>query len=305
MMKQKTTYLTIIFFIAICIITTMVSCGENPSANETGTAESQKAEVTSAFPETPMNTAFLSEKSEAPDPKTEQNTDFSGTMSEVTQTGAEVTEAGSPTEISSSVKLTATPTTAKPKTSTPAKTTTAKPTATSKPPADVYKTITYEGKTYKVLMGRNGNPYLIKDRTTLPQQLQPYVYPYDIEGIRKDVTLYAKSQGMTNFWNPQSFMTAELINKCSWDNPDQLLYHGDKVYDEDEDELDAVIYRRKYVYQSGVDYYAIDLNKKGLSFWFKEVAQSKTNLWNGQPTKQYFVYWIYGMGVDIEPNYNP
>ncbi len=220
--------------------------------------------------------------------------------------------------VSATAKKPQTVTTARVTTTVKATTATIKPTATANPtptPAqDIYQTITYEGKTYNVLMGRNGNPCLILDYSTLPEILQAYAYPtFDSEAIRKDITAYAKTVGFTRFGNPTG-MTQELADaECSWDSPHVVGYMGDGVYDAAYaySEIDDVIALREG-FQSTVKYLAEDLKQAGrenpgLCLWFQYYGDSShrqdfwdDGLYNGKTTKEYAVYFMYGWGDGVE-----
>lgn len=220
--------------------------------------------------------------------------------------------------VSATAKKTQAVTTAKVTAAVKATTATTKPTATANPtttPAqEIYQTITYEGKTYNVLMGRNGNPCLILDYSTLPEILQAYAYPtFDPEAIRKDITTYAKTVGFTRFGNPTG-MTKELADtECSWDSPHVVGYMGDGVYEAAYaySEIDDVIALREG-FQSTVKYLAEDLKQAGrenpgLCLWFQCYGDSSyrqdfwdDGLYNGKTTKEYAVYFMYGWGDGVE-----
>lgn len=229
-------------------------------------------------------------------------------------------EAVVPSEAQNSVPVT----TAKKATAIKATTATTRPTATVNPTAtenpaapptqEIYQAITYEGKTYNVLMGRNGNPCLILDYSTLPEVLQAYAYPtFDQEAIRKDITAYAKTVGFTRFGNPTG-MTQELADtECSWDSPHVVGYMGDGVYDAVSaySEVDDVIALREG-FQSTVKYLAEDLKQAGrenpgLCLWFQYYGDSShrqdfwdDGLFNGKTTEEYAVYFMYGWGDGVE-----
>lgn len=355
---MKLTRLFIICFIAVAVLTIFVSCNtvsENNIAGETSmqlyTAESVST------PSVENSAALIPSADTMVTPKATPHVEDTATTATFTPVTASqiagtmleptVTATKKPT---ATVKPTVTnlPTKKPSPTKTPAAT--KKPTAT--PAKNVYVTIEFEGKTYNVLMGRNGNPYLIKDYSTLPEVLQPYAYPlFDMEAIRRDLTLYAKSIGFNDFYNPnlplrmestirdavftypEAFvpggpMTSELAwEEFSWGIPANYTYSGDDDHGPDAlnaNEVEEIIGIRE-IYRWMIDNIAEWNTSQNwddgfgnprepemcLAIWFEYCGDSAyrseyigNGLYNGKPTKEYAVYFMYGGAMDLLQDYD-